>query len=128
MLRRKRIYDDYDKADGYRVLVDRLWPRGVKKEAAKLDAWPKEITPSKDLRQAYHQEEVDFEAFSQAYVEELQASDEAQATCLDLARRARDHRVTLLYASKNEQENHARVLEAHLASLLKGIRTDLEDD
>ncbi|MDK6233947.1 DUF488 domain-containing protein [Aerococcus sanguinicola] len=128
MFRRKRIYEAVEESDGYRVLVDRLWPRGVKKEDAQLDAWPKEIAPSKDLRQAFHRADLDFEDFSQAYEEELEGNEEIQETCSDLARRARDHRVTLLYASKNEEENHVLVLEAYLASLLKGIRTDLEGD
>ncbi|MDK6805714.1 DUF488 family protein [Aerococcus sp. UMB7834] len=128
MFRRKRIYEAMEESDGYRVLVDRLWPRGVKKEEAQLDAWLKEIAPSADLRQVYHQGDLDFDTFSQAYEGELEANEEIQEACLDLARRARDHRVTLLYASKNEEENHVLVLEAYLASLLKGIRTDLEGD
>ena len=67
----KRIYELQEEQDGYRVLVDRLWPRGIKKEAAHLDEWTKEITPSTEIRKMYHQREMPFEGFSQAYIEEL---------------------------------------------------------
>lgn len=63
----KRIYEPRDEQDGYRVLVDRLWPRGIKKETARLDEWAKEITPSTEIRKLYHQGEMPFEGFSQAY-------------------------------------------------------------
>ena len=77
-LRMKRIYEDIAPDDGQRVLVDRLWPRGVKKDQAALAAWPKEITPSAELRKLYHAGELPFEGFAATYLDELEASAPAQ--------------------------------------------------
>lgn len=67
----KRIYEDFDNKDGFRILADRLWPRGMKKEDAKIDLWAKEISPSNELRKLYHGKEIDFNHFSQKYLKEL---------------------------------------------------------
>lgn len=91
MIQCKRVYDPQESSDGYRVLVDRLWPRGIKKEALACDEWCKELTPSAELRKAFHGEAIDFAHFSQP--------------------------LTLLYAAKNTEQNHARVLAAWLAAL-----------
>lgn len=110
----KRIYELQEEQDGYRVLVDRLWPRGIKKEAAHLDEWAKEITPSTEIRKMYHQREMPFEGFSQAYIEELdrnEAATEFVGKCHDLLA---SQNLTLVYAAKNEQENHAMVLREWL--------------
>ena len=110
----KRIYEPPEEDDGYRVLVDRLWPRGIKKEAAHLDEWAKEITPSTEIRKLYHQGEMPFEGFSQAYIEELdrnEAATEFVCKCHDLLA---SQNLTLVYAAKNEQENHAMVLREWL--------------
>lgn len=107
---RKRIYEPQDEQDGYRVLVDRLWPRGIKKD----DEWAKEITPSTEIRKLYHQGEMPFEGFSQAYSEELdgnKAAAEFAGKCHDLLA---SQNLTLIYATKNEQENHAMVLREWL--------------
>ena len=71
MIKIKRIYEDYLKTDGYRILVDRLWPRGISKEHAKIDLWIKEITPSSDLRKWYHNNLENREQFQKKYVVEL---------------------------------------------------------
>ncbi|PBD67043.1 MarR family transcriptional regulator [Klebsiella pneumoniae] len=94
MIQCKRVYDPQESSDGYRVLVDRLWPRGIKKEALACDEWCKELTPSAELRKAFHGEAIDFAHFSQRYRQELDA-----------------HR------AKNTEQNHARVLAAWLAAL-----------
>ncbi|MFT3575717.1 DUF488 domain-containing protein [Klebsiella pneumoniae] len=102
------MYDPQESSDGYRVLVDRLWPRGIKKEALACDEWCKELTPSAELRKAFHGEAIDFAHFSQRYRQELDAHRE---TGLRLAA------LTRLYAAKNTEQNHARVLAAWLAAL-----------
>lgn len=103
----KRIYETPSEDDGYRVLVDRLWPRGVSKAAAKLDEWNKEITPSPALRKWFNHQKERFEDFSALYREELLEKDDA----LNAVRRISENEtVTLLYAAKDPQINHAVVL------------------
>ena len=112
-IRIKRIYDEPDDDDGYRVLVDRLWPRGVTKEAACLDAWLKEIAPSVDLRTWFDHDPAKFDGFAARYRAELSAQAEVVE---DLRSRARSGAVTLLYAARSETHNHARVLQDHLCN------------
>ena len=114
MIQCKRVYEQAAPEDGYRVLVDRLWPRGVKKADLVHDEWCKALTPSDGLRKAFHSETIDFAAFSQAYREELaQHKDEG----LRLATLARQQTLTLLYAEKNTEQNHAIVLADWLRHL-----------
>lgn len=114
MIQCKRLYDDASQQDGYRILVDRLWPRGVKKEALACDEWCKTLTPSNELRRAFHSEVIDFASFSQAYRKELSHhQDEGQR----IARLADKQTVTLLYGAKDPQQNHARVLADWLRQL-----------
>lgn len=103
----KRIYDDPADDDGCRVLVDRLWPRGVTKERAGLELWLKEIAPSPPLRQEFAHMQERFADFRAQYEDELE-DNPAVGQLLDLA--ARHKRVTLLYAAKDPEVNHARVL------------------
>ena len=103
----KRIYDDPADDDGCRVLVDRLWPRGVTKERAGLELWLKEIAPSPPLRQEFAHMQERFADFRAQYEDELE-DNPAVEQLLDLA--ARHKRVTLLYAAKAPEVNHARVL------------------
>lgn len=107
MIRCKRVYEAPTADDGYRVLVDRLWPRGVKKTDLHYDEWPKELTPSSELRKAFHSETIDFQEFSRSYKKELeQHLDAAKA----LARHGDNGTLTLLYGAKNTDQNHAVVL------------------
>ncbi|WNJ77883.1 DUF488 domain-containing protein [Cedecea neteri] len=107
MIRCKRVYDAPSDDDGYRVLVDRLWPRGMKKSDLHYDEWPKELAPSNELRKAFHGETIDFATFSKLYRQELeQHQDAAQA----LARHGENGTLTLLYGAKNTDQNHALVL------------------
>lgn len=107
----KRIYDEPADEDGYRVLVDRLWPRGVSKEDAQLDEWMKEITPSPELRKWFNHEPDKFEEFKKRYEHELASKHKPVEKLLDIAE---NHKVTLLYAAKDETHNHAIVLKEFL--------------
>lgn len=114
MIQIKRVYDAPAPQDGYRVLVDRLWPRGVKKEALKCDEWCKALAPSTQLRKDFHAEHIDFAAFSQAYRAELEP---VKAQAQRLATLSRTQPVTLLYGSRDTQQNHAQVLADFLRAL-----------
>jgi uncharacterized protein YeaO (DUF488 family) len=107
----KRIYEKSVRRDGYRVLVDRLWPRGIKREVAALDEWLRDIAPSTELREWFAHEPQRWPAFRDRYLEELRS----HATLLDALReRATQQRVTLLYAARDKKINHAVVLEEAL--------------
>ncbi|WP_260864659.1 DUF488 domain-containing protein [Citrobacter sp. Marseille-Q6884] len=108
----KRVYDPVEKSDGYRVLVDRLWPRGIKKTDLVYDEWVKALTPSSDLRKAFHAELIDFAHFSEQYRAELAQQQQEGKRLADIARQ---QTLTLLYAAKNTQQNHAQVLAQWLA-------------
>lgn len=111
-IRIKRVYEDFNKNDGYRVLVDKLWPRGVKKETLKLDMWDKDIAPSTELREWYHQDmENRWEEFEGHYLRELSSSDKAKDFISSVKKYGI---VTLLYASKDQKHNHAVILKSYL--------------
>lgn len=103
----KRAYDPAGPADGYRVLVDRLWPRGLSKARARVDAWARELTPSDALRRAFHADRSRWSEFERRYRGELGAQREALEA---LRRRARRQRVTLVYAAREATLNHAMIL------------------
>lgn len=107
----KRIYDDAAEDDGYRVLVDRIWPRGLSKEKANLDAWIKEIAPSHELRKWFGHESEKFSEFSQRYKTELAKNEEYKKGLIELKERLEEENVTLLYAAKDETHNQAVVLK-----------------
>ena len=103
----KRIYLPADKSDGFRILIDRLWPRGLSKKLAKVDLWLKEISPSPALRKWFAHDATKFNVFREKYKSEL-ASNPAFET---LKTHIQQHKViTLLYAAKDEQNNQAVVL------------------
>lgn len=108
----RRIRDAAEESDGARILVNRLWPRGISKERAALTKWLKNITPSNELRKAYHGGELDADAFAAAYRGELEADDEARAEArAELRRLLAEHEtVTLLFDAANTEFNHATVL------------------
>jgi uncharacterized protein YeaO (DUF488 family) len=106
-VRLKRAYDEPSPSDGYRVLIDRLWPRGVSKEHAKLDEWDKELAPSAELRAWFGHEPSRFEEFRIRYIGELQGQRRRLAA---LRRRARQGRLTLVYAARDTEHNDAVVL------------------
>lgn len=110
-LRVKRIYEDPEPADGARILVDRLWPRGVSKKAAALDRWMKEIAPSHELRKEFGHDPDRWEEFVQAYAEELEEMPELVAELRDLAA---GETVTLLYSARDTRHNQAVALADYL--------------
>ncbi|MBV8343215.1 MAG: DUF488 family protein [Gammaproteobacteria bacterium] len=103
----KRIYDPPEPADGYRLLIDRLWPPGISRQRAALAGWQRELAPSTALRQWFHSDPRRWRQFAARYRAELRAR---AAELAALRRRARHERVTLLYAARDAQLNHARVL------------------
>ena len=115
MIQLKRVYEAADETDGYRILVDRLWPRGIKKAALKMDEWCKILAPSGNLRKALHSEVIDFSRFRLRYIEELDQRGEEGLRIAGLAQRGT---VTLLYAAKESSQNHAQVL----AEWLRGLK------
>lgn len=113
----KRVYEPEHSDDGYRVLVDRMWPRGMHKEDLHYDLWAKDITPSSGLRQWYHEAPAArWAEFRRRYRHELRTS---QAVMDFVKRIAGKKTVTLLYASRNAVENHARVLQGYLEEAVR---------
>ena len=104
----KRIYESFENADGYRILVDRLWPRGIKKENAHVDKWMKEVGPSTALRKWFNHELVKWPAFVSKYKIELKDSV-AYSELLDLIKKHKT--ITFLYSAKDEQFNQAVALK-----------------
>ena len=110
----KRIYEPYGPSDGYRILVDRLWPRGISKEEAKLTDWAKEIAPSSELRKWFGHKAERFDEFQVKYLEELQDDELTRCKFEELCQIAQERRVTLLYAAKDPIYNHARILREEI--------------
>ncbi len=110
MLKLKRAYEPANESDGYRVLVDRLYPRGVPKSKLKVDEWAKELAPSNELRRRFGHDPEKWREFKREYRKEL--TDPSKTELLaSLARRARRSRVTLVYGAKDEEHNNAVVLK-----------------
>jgi uncharacterized protein YeaO (DUF488 family) len=106
-VRLKRAYDPPAPDDGYRVLIDRLWPRGVRRERARLDRWAKEVAPSEGLRTWFGHDPARFEEFRRRYVEELRAH---QTEIGELRRYAREGTLTLVFGARDVRHNDAVVL------------------
>ena len=117
-VRLKRVYEAPSPQDGARVLVDRLWPRGLTKEAAALDTWLKDVAPSHELRKWFHAHPPQWSKFRKQYLAEL-TTGEAHAALQQLHDLARKRRgLTLLFASREQEQNHATVLK----QLIEGER------
>lgn len=114
ILKIKRIYEAKTKDDGYRILVDRLWPRGVSKAAADIDLWLKEVSPSPDLRKWFNHEPEKFKEFSKKYTQELKANPMLSI----ITDKLKTENVTLIYAAKDPAINHAIVLKNYIAEHL----------
>ncbi len=110
----KRVYKPAESGDGYRILVDRLWPRGISKDRLKIDEWLKEIAPSNRLRTSYHTGDLSWEEFQKEYLSELDRHKEKLRSLADLSRQ---EQVTLVFSSKNEDRNNAVVLKQFLEML-----------
>ncbi len=121
-IRIKRVREPAEPGDGTRVLVDRLWPRGVSKPAAAVDEWLPQVAPSHDLRRWFDHRPERWRRFAERYVDELLASPDAVAALEGLAERARSGPVTLLFDSREERFNNAVALRALLRGMLSGPR------
>ena len=106
-VRLKRAYEPAAASDGYRVLIDRLWPRGVSRERAKLDEWERELPPSAELREWFGHDPSRFEEFRRRYIEELRYE---RPRLTELRRRARNGTLTLVYSARDTEHNDAVVL------------------
>ncbi len=115
----KRVYEPPDDGDGARILVDRLWPRGIARATARIDLWLKDIAPSDGLRRRFHGKPDDWEAFCAAYAAELEGAAVAAAV-KELLDRLGKGPVTLLYAARDERRNNAVALKAWLQRQGKG--------
>ena len=115
MIRVKRVYEKPSEVDGFRVLVDRLWPRGMKKEAAKVDLWLKDVAPSDGLRKSFHHEAMKWADFEKKYQAELKNK---KASLAELRKLEKEHgTVTLLYGAKDEEHNQAVLLAKALKKI-----------
>lgn len=111
MIKVKRVYEPPARGDGKRFLIDRLWPRGLKKEQAQLDAWLKEVAPSDTLRKWFGHDPAKWQEFQRRYFKELEVKPEAWRPLREAARRGN---VTLLFGASDEKHNNAVALKAFL--------------
>ncbi|GJQ52477.1 MAG: DUF488 domain-containing protein [Anaerolineales bacterium] len=116
MLKIKRVYEAAEKSDGTRFLVERLWPRGMKKEALKMKAWLKNVAPSADLRNWFAHDPLKWPEFQKRYQAELKANEAEWQPILDAAK---EGDVTLLYSAHDTEHNNALVLQSFLEKRLK---------
>ncbi|WP_462408676.1 DUF488 domain-containing protein [Neobacillus sp. Marseille-QA0830] len=120
----KRIYEPYDESDGCRVLIDRLWPRGISKESARLTYWFKDVAPSPELRKWFcHKPEL-FPEFRLRYLEELRTDEQKRELIDGLLTEAAKTNVTLLYGAKDPVYNHAVVLYEQLQDIQEKTERD----
>ncbi len=116
MLTIKRVYDPPSREDGKRILIDRLWPRGLRKEGAHIDAWMKEIAPSTELRQWFNHDPEKWGEFKRKFFKELDRQQTAVETIAGLSKKGT---VTLLFGSKEERYNNAVALKEYIESVMK---------
>jgi uncharacterized protein YeaO (DUF488 family) len=114
LLKVKRVYDDAKESDGLRILVDRLWPRGLSKEKAKVDLWLKEVAPSNELRKWFGHEPAKWAVFKRRYFKELNDKTEQVES---IREKAKEGTVTLVYAAKHTEYNNAVALKEYLEGI-----------
>jgi len=114
----KRVYEDYSETDGYRILVERLWPRGISKNNAHIDLWLKEIAPSTELRKRFGHLDEKWEEFKRDYGEELKENP-AVADIVEIV--LKKDRVTLIYSAKNMEHNSAIFLREYLEKMIESL-------
>ncbi len=112
MIHTKRAYDPPSKDDGLRFLVERLWPRGIKKEDLQIDGWLKDVAPSSELRKWFHHDPAKWDKFRKRYFSELEDKPDAWQPLLARARRGR---VTLVYSARDMEHNNAEALKEFLS-------------
>lgn len=110
----KRIYDETESDDGFRVLVDRVWPRGMSKSRAKIDLWLKDIAPSKELRQWFNHDPGKWQEFRKRYLSELRHNRHVAEQLLEAAG---NRNITLLFAARDREHNQAVVIREYLKRL-----------
>ncbi|MDC8453138.1 MAG: DUF488 domain-containing protein [Candidatus Nitrosotalea sp.] len=115
MIKIKRIYEKYSPDDGFRILIDRLWPRGVSKDIAHVDLWFKEIAPTDHLRKWYSHDPRKWDAFKKKYIKELKENKPSLDKIKDLKKEHKN--ITLIFSAKNEQHSNAVVLSEFLHTL-----------
>lgn len=120
MIKIKRTYEIEDKKDGYRILIDRLWPRGIKKADFNFDEWVKDLAPSTELRKEFGHDPDKWEEFKKEYMLELR-STEALRKIKDLAKKAEKKTVTLLYSAHDKDHNNAVVLKSVVEKAIKKL-------
>src|SRR5512136_1204253 len=116
MLKIKRVYDQASPGDGRRILVDRLWPRGIKKEDAAIDSWLKDIAPSNELRKWYSHDPAKWTQFKERYWKELDAKPD---TVSSLVQQSQKSTITLVFSSKEEKLNNAAALKQYIEHKFK---------
>ena len=116
-IRLKRVYEPAGPEDGNRILVERLWPRGVRKATLRMDKWAREVAPTTELRRWFGHDPAKWEEFQRRYRSELDAEPEAWAPLLEAARNGT---VTLLFSSHDAEHNNAVVLKGYLEARLRG--------
>jgi len=119
MVKIKRVYDEPERGDGERILVDRLWPRGLSKRAAAVDQWTKELGPSDELRKWFGHDPARWREFRRRYLSELRSQRETLAA---LARKGKRGAVTLLFAAHDTEHNNAVVLKEAIGRLGRQTR------
>lgn len=122
----KRVYDAPSESDGFRVLVDRLWPRGLSRERVKFDEWIRELSPSPSLRRWFSHAPERFDYFRERYLAQLDDGEGNAERAAFLILQAEQRRVTLLYGAKDPVHNHAIVLEEWLKRQAKGLSGEQE--
>lgn len=115
MIKIKRIYEEAEESDGFRILVDRLWARGLSKDRAKVDLWLKDIAPSDKLRKWFAHDPEKWDEFRRRYSEELKDKKEMMALIIEKAR----GKVSLLYSAKDEKHNNAAVLKEYIETKMR---------
>ena len=110
----KRVYESPEESDGYRILTDRLWPRGISREKAALDLWAKDMAPSSELRKWFGHDPEKFEKFKKRYAEELSGNPDTEKFISLIREELQKGPVTLLYGAKDEIHNQAAVLKEFL--------------
>ena len=118
-LRWKRIYDTAEEDDGFRILIDRLWPRGISKADAQLGDRARDVAPSAALRSAYHRNETDYKTFAESYEKELYDNDEMTEFIKEIKNKLETGNVTLLYASREPERSQIPVLRSFIEKRLK---------
>ncbi len=116
VLRVKRVCEDPEEDDGKRILVDRIWPRGISKDKARLSEWRKDLAPSNELRKWFGHDPDRWEEFKERYRAELEEAGK-MGILHDIAERAREENVTLLFGAKDTRHNNARALEAFVGEV-----------